>query len=158
MANPYASYNMSPDKEKGGTYIEAGAFRIKVARAGGKNVKYTNTREGLTKPHRRAIQTDTLPPEIMDRLNAELAAKALVTSWEVDQNFGETDENGVSMEPNWIVGKMHDPETGEVVDSTVELMTKTFIRFNDLYLQVAGWASDAENYLDKEAIEADVKN
>lgn len=158
MANPYASYNMSPDKEKGGTYIEAGAFRIKVARAGGKNVKYTNTREGLTKPHRRAIQTDTLPQEIQDRLNAELAAKALVTSWEVDQNFGETNEAGAALEPNWIVNKMHDPDDGSIVDASVDLMIKTFLKYNDLYLQVAGWASDAENYLDKEAIEADVGN
>lgn len=159
MANPYAAYDMDADKERDGTYLEGGAFRIKVARAGGKNVLYETLREGLTKPHRRAIQTDTLPKDMLNKLNAELAAKGLVKAWEVDVNFGEVDPVDESILPQkFVAGKMHDPDTGEVVDATVELMAKTFVKYHDLYLQVAGWAGDIENFLNVEEMEASAKN
>lgn len=158
MANPYAAFRTDEDKERNGSFLVLGAFRIKVARAGGKNIKYSGLRDTLTKQHRRAIQLDTLPQKIQDALNAELAAKALVTGWEVDEHFGETDDNGGALEPNWIAGKMHDPANGEVVEFTPELAMKTFITYNDLYQQVAGHAADLENYLDREQIEEDVKN
>ncbi len=157
--NPYAAYDMDADKERNGTYLEGGAFRIKVARAGGKNVLYDTLREAITKPHRRAIQTDTLPKDILARLNAELASKALVKAWEVDENFGEVDAvSDEALAPNWVAGKMHDPESGEVVDATPELIAATFIKYNDLYLQVAGWAGDVENFLNLAELETSSGN
>lgn len=159
MNNPYAAFDMDADKEKNGVYNEYGSFRIKIARAGGKNTAYTGIRETLTKQHRRAIQTDTLPQPIQDALNAELAAKALVKGWEVDENFGLTDPiSDAALAANWIAGKMHDPISGEVVDASIELYIKTFVKYNDLYVQVAGFASDIDNFLNKEEIEEDVKN
>lgn len=159
MSNPYAAFDMNSDKEKSGEYLVLGAFRIKIARAGGKNVKYSGLRETLTKGHRRAIQTDTLPQHIQDALNAELAAKALIASWDVDNNFGKVDPvSGATLATEWIAGKMHDPDTGEVVDASVDLYIKTFLKYNDLYVQVAGFASDIDNYLNKEEIEGDVGN
>lgn len=159
MSNPYAAYDMDANKERDGTYLEGGAFRIKVARAGGKNVLYETLRESMTKPHRRAIQTETLPKDVLNRLNAELAAKGLVKAWEVDENFGKTDPVDDSILPqNWVAGKMHDPDTGEVVPATTELMAKTFVKYHDLYLQVAGWAGDIENFLNLDEMGASAKN
>lgn len=159
MSNPYAAYDMDPSKERDGTYIDGGSFRIKVGRAGGKNVVYDTLREALTKPHRRAIQTDTMPKDMLSRLNAELAARGLVKAWEVDENFGLTDPVDESaLPPKWVAGKMHDPDSGEIVDATTELMTKTFVKYNDLYLQVAGWAGDIENFLNIDELETSSKN
>ena len=159
MSNPYAAFDMDADKEKSGVYSVFGAFRIKIARAGGKNVAYTGIRETITKQHRRAIQTETLPQNIQDALNAELAAKALVKSWEVDTNFGETDPvSGAALPTEWTPGKIHDPDSGEVVDATTDLYIRTFLKYNDLYLQVASFASDIDNFLNKEEIEGDVGN
>lgn len=159
MSSPYASFNTVPDKERGGTYIEFGAFRVKVARAGGKNIKYSTLREALTKPHLRAIQTNTLPKEIQDALNAELAAKALVTAWEIDENFGQVDPiSEAALPQKWLAGKMHNPDSAEVIDATVESITKTFVRYNDLYLQIAGHASDIENYLNTDELKESMGN
>lgn len=158
MTSPYAAFDANADKERNGVYQTFGSFRVKIARAGGKNQQYIGLRETLTKQHRRAIQTETLPQNIQDALNAELAAKGLVKSWEVDENFGALDENGTALQPNWIAGKIHDPASGEVLDATPELITKTLLRYNDLYLAIANCAGDVENFLNKEEIEADVKN
>jgi hypothetical protein len=159
MTNPYAAFDMDADKERNGVYSEFGAFRIKIARAGGKNIPYSGIRETLTKQHRRAIQTETLPQHIQDALNSELAAKALVKAWDVDENYGLTDEvSGAALPAKWVTGKMHDPETGEIVEASTDLYVKTFIKFNDLYGQVAGFASDIDNYLNKEEIADDIKN
>ena len=157
MSNPYAAYDMSPDKEKVGTYIEESAFRIRVARAGGKNAKYQSIYDAVTKSHRRAIQTETLPKDIVMALNAEIAAKALVTEWSINENFGKTAEDGSSLPVVWKVNSIHGVD-GEVVEATVENITAVLIRYNDLYIRVAGHAGDPENYLNSEEIEANAGN
>jgi hypothetical protein len=152
--SPYASYKMDRDKEKSGVVIvENEFFRITGARAGGKNVAYEDLREALTKPHRRAIQTGTLPKELQDRLNAELAAGALVKLWETNENAGTP-----GAAPKWKPNTIHDPVSGKVEKITPELIVATFLQFDELYDQFSRGCVDVENFLDKEAIEADVKN
>lgn len=152
-ANPYASYNMNHDKEKNGVVIvENDFFKIIGARAGGRNQKYEDRREALTKPHRRAIQTSTLPKPLQDRLNSELAASALVKEWSTNENAG------TELEPKWIKNTIHNPDTGVVEKYTEELGVATFVKFDELYEQFVRGCSDIENFLDKEAIEADGKN
>lgn len=152
--NPYASYKMNRDKEKAGVIIvENEHFRIWGARAGGKNVVYETRREALTKPHRRAIQTGTLPKDLQDHLNAQLAAEALVTKWETNAKAPEIGDKA-----EWVANTIHDPETGEVVLYTPELGTSTFVRYDELYDQFARGCADVENYLDKDEVEADAKN
>ena len=149
--NPYKSYDMNPDKERDGVVVvENEFFRITGKRAGGKNLKYETVREFKTKPHRRAIATGTLDKGTQDRLNAELAAEALVAKWETN--------SGTPGEPKWTENTIHDPETGEIVPYTVDLATKTFLRFEELYDQFARGCSDIENYLDKDQIEDDLGN
>lgn len=151
-ANPYRSYTMDHDKEKSGVVIvENDHFRIKGARAGGRNTKYDTVREALTKPHRRAIQTNTLPKELSDRLNAELAAGALVVEWATNETPGAS-------EPKWKANTIHDPATMEVVKVTPQLIIDTFLKYDELYTQFAVGCGDIENYLDKSELEADAKN
>ena len=151
--NPYGAYKMDTDKEKSGVLIlENNFFRIYGARAGGKNSKYEDRREALTKPHRRAIQTGTLPKEMQDRLNSQLAVETLITRWDTNSKAGTTDE------PEWVSNTIHDPATGQVVAYSTDLAVATFVKFDELYDQFVRGCSDVENFLDKDEAADDKGN
>ena len=65
---------------------------IKIARAGGANKKYSKVLAELSRPHRRAIQTETLAPEKSDALLRKAFAKAVVLGWE---NVEDGDEKAI---------------------------------------------------------------
>lgn len=67
-------------------------IRIKVARAGGSNIRFAKTMAAKVKPYRRQIQNDTLDVSVMQDILKEVYAEAVVIGWE-----GVEDEDGKSM-------------------------------------------------------------
>jgi hypothetical protein len=79
--NAYELFETDKKVEEDGIDIDYGEFQIKIARSGGANQKYAKTLEILTKPHRRAIQTETADVKLVQKLLVEAHAKAVVLGW-----------------------------------------------------------------------------
>lgn len=61
--------------------------KVRIARAGGSNTRYLKVLERKSKPYRRAIQQETLDPEVAQQILREAYAEGVVLGWE-----GITDE------------------------------------------------------------------
>lgn len=162
--NPYEIYDVNEDYEVDGVWFIDPLQRYKLARAGGRNKLFSNVHEAITKPFKRAIQTNTLPKDTDLELSHELYAKAVVKNWSVaelvrDEKTGrmvaKKDENGKTV---WIDGKMFDPETFEVIDATVDNIVRAYKAKNELYTYHVQQSNQVQNYRDEDAEAADVKN
>lgn len=84
-------YGTSPVLEQEGVWLEFQGCRIKVARAGGANKRYTSLVDSRIRPYRRQIEKGTLGEEFSKKLIMDCFAETVVLDWEnmVDQD-GET--------------------------------------------------------------------
>lgn len=91
----YKTFKTDESIEQAGVILEYGKtadgrpIRIRVARAGGSNLKFAKLLEKKTKPFRRQIQNETLDNALGDELLIQVFAEAVVLGWENVQ-----DENG----------------------------------------------------------------
>jgi len=85
----YEKFKTDPDLERGGIIIDYGDFRVTVGRAGGANKKFAKLLASRTKPHNRAIQTDTMDPDLALEILRRVYAETIVLNWEtkVDGKF-----------------------------------------------------------------------
>lgn len=99
MNNLYKMFATDKDAEKDGVWMNLGPvsdepgspdMKIKIARAGGGNVKFEKVRERVFKPYRHQIDNQVLNEEIAQRLLRELYADAVVLGWE---NITDPDGN-----------------------------------------------------------------
>ena len=94
----YKQFRTDKSVETAGVWLEYGEndqkkpVRIRVARAGGANERYSKVLDRITKPVRRSIQAETLPPAQVRKLIIQAYAESIVLGWEnVDL---EASENG----------------------------------------------------------------
>jgi len=80
--SPYAMFATSTEIERGGVLLDYGAFKIRIARAGGANRKFASVLEAKLKPYRRQIQTESMDDEVATRLIIEAYAESVVIDWE----------------------------------------------------------------------------
>lgn len=84
----YTLFKTDANLEKDGIFIEYGEAsngqptRIKIARAGGQNTAFTKALERLTKPYRKAIQTNSLDDKTADRVYKEAFIDGVLLGWE----------------------------------------------------------------------------
>lgn len=84
MNNLYKQFKTDDNLEVTGVDLNYGEnskgqpIIIKIARAGGANKKYQKTLAALSRPHRRSIQTESLPVEKSDELLRKAFAQAVV--------------------------------------------------------------------------------
>lgn len=106
--NLYKQFGTNKSLEKEGIYIDYGKnsngspIRIRIARAGGANVRFQKVLEAKSKPYRRQIQNDTADAEVVDQLMKEVYAETIILGWEgVDDAEGNeipfTKENCVRL-------------------------------------------------------------
>ena len=81
MAGAYELFKTDENLETKGVNLNYGDFSIRVARAGGANKKYAKVFEAKIRPFRRAIQTDTMDPEVDRRIMAEVYAETVIIGW-----------------------------------------------------------------------------
>lgn len=83
MSNMYELFDMDAKSEKDGVWVDYGDFRTQLARAGGANKLFQRTLEQKSRPFRRAIQTETIDAETVNRILRETYAMAVVRDWQV---------------------------------------------------------------------------
>jgi len=80
--NAYEMFETDKAVEESGVELDYGEFQIKIARSGGSNQRYNKILEALVKPHQRAVQTETISRDVVNKILIEAHAKAVVVSWE----------------------------------------------------------------------------
>ena len=68
--------------ERDGIWIDyAPGVEVRIARAGGSNKHFAKTMSRLAKPHRRAIQTESVDDEVLQGLFRKAYAQAIIVDW-----------------------------------------------------------------------------
>lgn len=95
----YQLFKTDKNLEKDGIWLEYGMtddqrpIRIKIARAGGSNTAYSKALEKAARPHRKAIQTQTLDNKVADAMYKGVFAETVVLDWE-NVEFPVKDDEG----------------------------------------------------------------
>lgn len=83
MSNPLRKiYETDKKVEREGVIVEyAPGVEIKIARAGGANKRFAKVLTKLSRPHRRAIQTNTIDEQLLTDMFITAYAQAVVLGW-----------------------------------------------------------------------------
>lgn len=149
--NPYRAFKTDKDLEAKGVYVDYGTFRVLCGRAGGNNKRYLKVLEKNVKPHRRAIQTETMEDAQAEQLLLDSFVDGVILGWEV-QTAPPIDEKPAE----WASG-MHDIETGEVVSYSRARVLSTLRALPDLFSDLREQTSKTAMFL-QDVRENDGKN
>lgn len=141
-------FQTDAELEKQGIFLEYGDTRIRVARAGGGNTAYQKRLESVTRPYRRAIQTETLPVDQANGLVMKVFAETVVLGWETKVG----DEWKPGMDP---IDLGLPP--GDLLPMSQERVLEVFTRLPDLFKDVQEQAGKAALFL-TDVREHDAKN
>lgn len=94
----YDQLQTDPSLEKKGVEINYGSFRVTLARAGGANKKYEKLLDIRSKPHRRAMKTETMDNDVALEIMREVYADAIILHWETKNAEGKW-EKGIEAKP-----------------------------------------------------------
>lgn len=89
MSNITKLFGTDKSLECKGIVLDYGDVKVTIARAGGANKRYTKTLERISRPVRRAIQTETLGDKASDAILYRTYAESVVLGWE-----GVKDDDG----------------------------------------------------------------
>lgn len=96
MKTLYKLFKTKDEYEQSGVWLDFGSdIRIKIARAGGKNIKFISKYNKLMRKYGRAIDNDNMSEEESQQALAELFADTVILDWS-----NVTDENGIPLEFN----------------------------------------------------------
>jgi hypothetical protein len=136
----YEQFETNKEKEIGGVAVEYGANKdgsiptFYVTRMSRSNKKYIKNLEKATRPHRRAIELETMQPDQAEKISMGVFVETVLLGWKNVQN-----------------------RKGEVVTFTKEAATKLFNELPDFYDDLQSKASKASLFRD-EALEEEAKN
>lgn len=161
--NPYSSYQTSPDLERSGVWLEEPTFRVRVARAGGRNMKFEKVSEAVMRPVRRLAQAGKLSTEQALEKMCEIFAKAVVLEWQMryDQlpkEMQEEYQNNTVVDgfgTVWVPG-IYDPDMGNIVPTKQDVVQSTLRVMPEFVEYMVSQTKDGGLF--RETIEDDVKN
>ena len=136
----YKQFATDKNVERDGVVLSYGKnsknkdINIRIARAGGANIRYTKLLEAAIKPYRRQLQNETMDNGVAEDITMRVYAQSVVGGWE-----GVEDENGNDME------------------FTVENCMKLFKDLPDLWADIQSQATRAALFR-QDILEADAKN
>jgi len=132
----YSTFTSDKELETKGVAIDYGDFEIVLARAGGANHNFAKVANAKIKPYRRMMEAGTVPPELDNKLTAEIYAHSVVLGWrtKVDGEFVEGIEG---------------PD-GELIPPTRENIIKTLIDLPDLLAEIVRQAQDLALFKEEE--------
>lgn len=131
----YDKFSTDADAEKDGIWLDYGdGERIKIRRAGGKNLAYKRAIERLSRDKKFQLQTDSLSDDESRELMIEVYAKSVILDWK-----GIKGEDGKDMPFN--------------VENAKKLLTD----LPDLFVSIMEQAKNIE-WFRKKVDEADAKN
>jgi len=140
----YSQFKTDAAMEQSGVWLDYGDFKVKIARAGGANNKFTKLLETRTKPFRRAMQTETMNNDKAMELLRGVYAEAIVLAWEtkVDGVFKSGIEN---------------PEGGDLIKFSAEAVTDVFNALPDLFADIQEQSNKVAIFRE-ELLESDAGN
>jgi hypothetical protein len=108
MSNPLRKmFETDSAAEKDGIIIRfADEVEVTVARAGGANKKFSRLMARLTKPYRRAIETETIDEKVLTDIVKKVYARTVVLGWKgltediVTKNEADAEQELVFNEEN----------------------------------------------------------
>jgi hypothetical protein len=143
----YQQFKTNKEVEKDGIILDYGTFYIRAGRAGGANQRFKKTMERLLKPHRRALQTETMGDKQLNALLIQGYAEGNVYGWGYKKSADDKE---------FIDGKVLD-EDGNEMEFSQKNVIKLFTDLPDLFTDVqeqCGKVSLFRDFLDQE----DAKN
>jgi hypothetical protein len=79
----YSQFSTDKDAERDGVWLDYGpGGRIKIARAGGSNVRYQKRLQAFSKQYRRQIDLEILEDEVAERELADIYASTILLAFE----------------------------------------------------------------------------
>lgn len=133
----YKSFGNDADLEKDGIILDYGFCRIRVARLGGTHKKFEKRLAAALKPHRRALQTNTMDEALQTSILCRVVAETCVKDWETRNDVTGDYERGI---------ENPDPEVDELLPFTAENVEKTFKLLPDLFEDLLAQGKDASLY------------
>ncbi len=122
--------------------VYAPGVEVRIARAGGSNKFFAKTMQRLSKPHRRAIQTESVDDSILLDIFIQTYAAAVVVDWK-----GFTKD---------LITK-DDADSEEVLEFNKDNVEAVLRAQPDLFMDIQK-ASDQISYFRAEVLEADAGN
>jgi len=138
-------FKMDTVMEKEGIIIDYGDFRVRIARAGGSNQKFSKVFQAKMKPLRRQIDTDTLDEKVAARVMAEAYAEAVILDMDILQKDG-TYKSGIKV-----------TDDGKPLPVTKENVVKVLVDYPEFFRDLQNQANQVGLYRTA-ALEEDVKN
>lgn len=133
MATAYQMFGTNKKVEKEGIVLDYGTFYLRVGRAGGANQKFKGAMKRIFDPHRRSIQTETLPEKQLQALMIQAYAEGNTYAWGYKEKHTDAE---------WIEGKMpaQVDEDGKLKDVLLDFshanVIKLFTDLPDLFADV----------------------
>lgn len=140
----YNRYNTNADLENTGVIYDLGDARVRLARAGGANNAYLKRMEALTKPHRRAIQNNSIERDVLLNIVRQVFAETVIKGWETRTKKGD------------FVSGIEDAE-GNIQPYNLDNVMRTLTDLPDLFSELQEFAGDQNMYL-QSILEDDAKN
>lgn len=147
----YKQFATDRELEKKGITHDFGDFRVTLARAGNSNSHFIKMHELLTKPVRRLIDQDMLPPERELEIKRTLYARTIILNWEVK----EADDKVKGDKAKWKQG-IEAPD-GSVLPFNEANVIAALVALPDLFVDFQIQANKMQLYLAANR-EADAKN
>lgn len=147
MRDAYEIYGTKKDLEVDGTWINYPSWRIKIARAGGKNTEFIKVRDEIARKNDIANLSNE-DTEVVESIYAEIYAKSIIKDWEVKKDNG-TFERGLYLKDE--NGKIN------VVEPTPQNIMKCFSDLPDLFDDVVRKSGQIQTF-QKDKDDEQVKN
>ena len=146
----YRQLETDKSLETKGVEVDYGSFRVTLARAGGANKRYEKLLDAKSKPHRRAMKTETMDNEVAIGVMREVYADSIILHWESKDAKGK-----------WVVGieakpkKVGDPIN--IVPFNRDNVVQAMVDLPELLIWFKDDAEKLSLYL-VQLLEEDVKN
>lgn len=82
MGSPYKNFKTDNQMETEGIWLDYGDFKIRIARAGGSNVRYAKAVERHATQHKTALRNDILSAEQQKEIMIQVYADSIILEWE----------------------------------------------------------------------------
>jgi len=102
-------FKTNENLEKSGIWLDYGEnddgdkMRVKIARAGGQNKKFSKALEYATRPYRAAIQNNSLPDNVAERIYLEVFVDTVLLGWE---NIPDDDGKIIPYERSAVIAQL----------------------------------------------------
>lgn len=126
--------------EAEGIWLDYGDEQVRIKRAGASNKQYGRVLSALMKPHKRAIERDSLDDEVAANVLHKAYARAVVVSWKSKNKAGK-----------WVEGKMN--KGGAQVEASEKNIIDLFGRVPEFFLDIKSSAEQVSLFKDEDVAE-----